>query len=153
MHKNKEIKEVIKWRQYIALADLKGGQGRPPRVQILSFLCSFRKKIDKIIPIWESWIRHCIARDVLSSVDVDYYLVYIATSTLRWVSSTVVQSWIPCRNFSNFSLIRGILQWWSMRKCILKHTQMTNIFDIKIILHNYILNNESLALSKFFLLS
>ena len=26
----------------------------------------------------------------------------------------------PCRNFSNFCLIRGVLQWWSMRKYILK---------------------------------
>ena len=40
---------------------------RPPRVQILSFSCSFWQKMCKIIPIWElaqvlwgkSWIRHC----------------------------------------------------------------------------------------------
>ena len=31
----------------------------------------------------------------------------------------------PCRNFSNFCLIQGVLQWWSMRKYTLKHTHMT----------------------------
>ena len=51
-----------------------------------------------------------------------------------------------CRKFSKFWLFLCIslntdwvLQWWSMRKNILKHTQMNNIFDTKIILHNYIL--------------
>ena len=43
----------------------------------------------------------------------------------------------PYRNFSNFCLIQWVLQWWSMRKYILKHTQMTNTFDTKIILHTY----------------
>ena len=45
----------------------------------------------------------------------------------------------PCRNFNNFYLIRGVIQWWSMRKHILKHTQTTNTFHTKIKLHNYIL--------------
>ena len=37
----------------------------------------------------------------------------------------------------NSALFEGILQWWSMRKYILKHTQMTKTFDIKIILLYY----------------
>ena len=32
-----------------------------------------------------------------------------------------------------------VLQWWSMTKYILKHTQMTYTFHTKIIFHNYIL--------------
>ena len=32
-----------------------------------------------------------------------------------------------------------VLQCWSMRKYVLKHKQMTNTFDTKIIFHNYIL--------------
>ena len=44
----------------------KGGARDAPGVQILSFSCSFRQKVYKIIPLWElasppgkSWIRHC----------------------------------------------------------------------------------------------
>ena len=38
----------------LSLADLREVPGmRPPRVQILSFSCSFRQKNCKIIPIWE----------------------------------------------------------------------------------------------------
>ena len=52
---------------HFALADPRGGPGTPPGVQILSFSCSFRQKVEKIIPLWElglpssgkSWIRHC----------------------------------------------------------------------------------------------
>ena len=37
-----------------SVADPRGRQGgTPPGVQVLSFSCSFRPKICKIIPIWE----------------------------------------------------------------------------------------------------
>ena len=42
-------------------------------------------------------------------------------------------------NNTNIFFQNLTLQWWSMRKYILKHTQMTNTFDTKMILHNYIL--------------
>ena len=66
----------------------------------------------------------------------------------------LIRSQNPCRKQkkrpANFCLIRGVLQWWSMRKYILKHTQMNNTFDTKIILHNYTLYEESQAILEFF---
>ena len=59
------------------------------------------------------------------------YLGILAHLTCRWEQQN--------RKFSNFCFIRGVLQWWSMRKNILKNTHMINTFDTKIILHNYIL--------------
>ena len=47
----------------------------------------------------------------------------------------------PTTPFKRTSVNSAFLQWWSMRKKnIWKHKQMTNTFDTKIILHNYILN-------------
>ena len=54
-------------------------------------------------------------------------------------SHYIMQPGAPYRKFSKLCLIRGVLQWWSMRKYILKHTHLANTFDTKIILHNYIL--------------
>ena len=43
-----------------------------------------------------------------------------------------------------------VFKWWSVRKYILKHTQMANTFDTKITLHNYIYIEESPAIWDFF---
>ena len=51
----------------------------------------------------------------------------------------------PCMKFSKFGVFLSILVnsawsllWWSMREYSLKHTQMTNTLDTKIISYNYI---------------
>ena len=56
--------------------------------------------------------------------------------SISFQESFEILSHIPCRNFSNFCFIREVLQWWC-EKNILKHTQMTNTSDTKIILYNY----------------
>ena len=54
---------------------------------------------------------------------------------ITFQESFEILSHIPRRNFSNFCIILEVLQSWS----ILKHTQMANTSDIKIILYSYIL--------------
>ena len=39
----------------------------------------------------------------------------------------------PCRNFSNFYLIRGVLQWWSMRKHFEAYTIIAQLYIIFLI--------------------
>ena len=56
----------------------------------------------------------------------------------------------PCRKFSNFCLIQGILQLWSLRKYILKHTQMTKTFVTKIILYKLHFIRDSRVTLEFF---
>ena len=60
-----------------------------------------------------------------------FYLLFIDTMLRRSNNKPIFKKNVtckqgftgsPCRNFSNFCLIRGVLQWWSKRKYILKHT-------------------------------
>ena len=113
---------------------------------------------------WVPWSKLFVLPSYIARGKVMFSVMYVClfergpyvTSLISSPSPALVLPQLPhgppstCRKFSNFCLIQGILQWWSLRKYILKHTQMTKTFATKIILYNLHFIRDSRVTLEFF---